>query len=158
MRANVIEAIRTVAGDRHKLVILLGEFGTGKTTILKDISGEVGGEYVNLNLHLAEQLLSIPRSRYGDGVTVHQLIDEFCDDLSPDGRPLMVDNVEILFSPELGKINPIDTFKRISRQRPVVLSLPARRRGVYAEYSLVGREDHLLMPLEEYVTIEMEEG
>ncbi len=31
MRARVIEAIRIVAADRHKLVILLGGFSSGKT-------------------------------------------------------------------------------------------------------------------------------
>jgi len=89
-------------------------------------------------------------------VTVHRLIDELCDALSPDGRPLSIDNVEMLFSPELGKLNPVDTFKRMSRQRPIVLALPARRRGAYAEYSLVGRADHMRIPLEDYVTLEME--
>lgn len=158
MRARVIEAIRTVAADRHKLVILLGDFGAGKTSILKDVASEVSGEYVNLNLHLTERLLTLPRSRYKDGVTVHRLIDELCDELSPDRRPLLVDNVEILFSPELGKINPIDTFKRMSRQRPVVLALPARRRGAHAEYSLLGRQDYMRIPLEDYVTLQIEEG
>lgn len=71
---------------------------------------------------------------------------------------MFIDNVELLFSPELGKINPVDTFKRISRQRQVVLALPARRHGAYAEYSTLGREDHMRMPLEEYPVIEMEEG
>ncbi len=158
MRTRVIEAIRTVAADRHKLVILLGNFGVGKTSLLKDIEDEIGGKYVNLNLQLTERLLALPRSQYNDGVTVNRLVDELCDELSPDGRPLLVDNIEILFSPDLGKINPIDTFKRIARQRSVVLAMPARRQGAYVEYSALGREDHMRIPIEDYVTLEMEEG
>jgi hypothetical protein len=157
MRSRLIEAIRISASDRHKLVILLGGFGAGKTWLLKDVAPQVGGEYVNLNLFLTERLLALPRSQYGDGVTVHRLIDELCDELSPDRRPLLVDNVEVLFSPELGRVNPVDTFKRISRQRPVVLALPARRQGTCAEYSALGREDHMRMPLEDYTVIEMGE-
>jgi hypothetical protein len=57
----------------------------------------------------------------------------------------------------LGKINPVDTFKRISRQRPVLLALPARRWGAYAEYSSLGREDYMRIPLEDYTVIQMEE-
>ena len=158
MHNRLIQAIRIVASDRHKLVILLGGFGVGKTRLLKDVAPQVDGEYLNLNLYLTERLLALPRSQYDDGVTVHRIIDELCDELSPDGRPLLVDNVEVLFSPELGKVNPVDTFKRISRQRPVVLALPARRRGVCAEYSLLGREDHVRMPLEDYTVIEMGGG
>ena len=156
MRERLLGAVRTVSADHHKLVILLGAFGSGKTALLKGVVAELDAAYVNLNLRLTERLLATPRSEYDDGVTVHRFIDELCDELSPDGRPLLIDNVELLFSPELGKINPVDTLKRVSRQRPVVLALPARRQGAYAEYSTVGRDDHMLMPLEEYTVLEME--
>lgn len=158
MRNRLIEAIRIVASDRHKLILLLGGFGAGKTRLLKAVAPEVDGEYVNLNLYLTERLLALPRSQYADGVTVHRLIDELCDQLSPDRRPLLVDNAEVLFSPELGKVNPVDTFKRIARQRPVVLALPARRRGNCAEYSALGRADHVRMPLDNYTVIEIGES
>ena len=73
-------------------------------------------------------------------------------------EPLLIDNAELLFSPELGKLNPIDTFKRISRQRLVVLALPTRRVGRYAEYSHLGRADHLSMALEEFSFIDLGEA
>lgn len=156
-QTHVLAALRLIAHDRHKLVILLGGFGSGKTALLKELASQMGGEYVNLNLHLTERLLTLPRRQYDDGVTVHRLIDELCDELSPDRRALFIDNVELLFSPELGRINPVDTFKRNSRQRRIVLALPARRRGAYAEYSTLGRQDHMRIPLEEYTVIQMEE-
>ena len=155
---RLVDTVNTVAGDRHKLVILLGDFGSGKTALLRSAAHHLNGRHVNLNLLLTERLLTQPRSIYADGVTVPRLIDELCDELSADGRPLLVDNVELLFSPELGRINPIDTFKRVARQRPVVLALPARRQGMHAEYSTLGRADHMLMPLEEFTVLEMEQG
>lgn len=154
---RLVDIVNTVSGDRHKLVLLLGDFGSGKTALLRSIASLLDGVYVNLNLSITERLLARPRSAYADGVTVPRMIDELCDELSPDGRPLLVDNVELLFSPELGRINPVDTFKRISRQRPVVLALPARRQGMHAEYSALGRADHMLMPLEEFTVLEMEQ-
>jgi hypothetical protein len=155
MHKKIIEAVHKVATDRHRLVILLGEFGSGKTSLLKDVADEIGGTYINLNLLLTDKLIAIPRSQHADGVTVQQVIDAICESASPDGRPLFVDNLEILFSPELGKVNPIDTFKRISRQRVVVLGLPARRQGISAVYSMVGREDYMSIPLEDYITIDI---
>lgn len=154
---RLIDAVNTVSSDRHKLVLLLGDFGSGKTALLRSMASQLDGIYVNLNLSLTERLLTKPRSTYADGVTVPRLIDELCDELSPDARPLLVDNVELLFSPELGRINPVDTFKRVSRQRPVVLALPARRQGMHAEYSALGRADQMLMPLEDYTVLEMEQ-
>jgi hypothetical protein len=157
MHGRLVESVRTIASDRHKLVVLLGDFGTGKTALLRQVAPELNATYVNLNLRLAERLLAIPRSQYDDGVAANRIIDELCDELSPDGRPLLIDNVELLFSPELGKINPVDTFKRVSRQRPVVLALPARLQGAYAEYSTIGRDDAMLMPLEELTVLQMEQ-
>ena len=110
---------------------------------------------MNLNLELTDRLLTRPRRDYADGVTVHGLIDALCDELSPDGQTLLIDNVEMLFSPELGKINPVDTFKRMSRQRSIILALPARRHGAHADYSDIGRRDHMSMSLDDYPVFEL---
>jgi hypothetical protein len=149
-------AVAATAHDRHKLVLVLGNFGAGKTQLLQTASAATEGAYLNLNLTLTERLRQLPRSRYADGVTVHAEIDRLCDELSQHGRPLFIDNVELLFSPELGKVNPVDTFKRISRQRPVILALPARRDGIYAEYSTVGRADYIRMEIGDYIIIDLE--
>lgn len=152
----VINAINNVSLDRHKLVVLLGAFGVGKTKILRDIAEETGGVYLNLNLELSERLLTLPRNAMNDGVTVPRLIDEICDSFSPNKETILVDNIELLFSPELGKINPIDTFKRFSRQRPVVIAIPAYREGNLAVYSTPDSQDYFPVPLEDFVTIEIE--
>ncbi len=76
MRARLIETIHTVSANRHKLVILLGNFGSGKTALLKDVAAEINGKYINLNLELTDRLLTLPRRKYDDGVTAHKLIDE----------------------------------------------------------------------------------
>lgn len=156
-RQAVLDAVTAAFHDRHKLVLVLGGFGTGKTTLMQEVANEIEGIYLNLNLQLSERLRELPRSRHNDGVTVHREIDLLCDELSQHGRPILVDNIELLFSPELGKVNPVDTFKRIARQRPVVLTLPARRDGNYAEYSTVGRSDYLRMEIGEYIVIMLEE-
>lgn len=153
---SIIDAIKNVSLDRSKLVVLLGAFGTGKTRILKKIAKKTDGVYLNLNWELSERLLKMPRNAMNDGVTVHKLIDEICDFFSPKKEILFVDNIELLFSPELGKINPVDTFKRISRQRPVVIALPAFREGNLAVYSTPDSQDYFPVPLEDFVTIEVE--
>jgi hypothetical protein len=153
---QAIDAIDNVYADRHKLVILLGTFGVGKTKVLKQIAKQSGGVYLNLNLELSERLLKLPARATNDGVTVHRLIDEICDAFSPNRETLLVDNIELLFSPELGKTNPVDTFKRMSRQRPMIIALPAHREGSHAIYSSPDHQDYFPIPLEEYIVIEMD--
>lgn len=153
---KLAQAVQSASHDRHKLILVLGTFGSGKTQLLQTTSEAIEGAYVNLNLALTNRLRQLPRSRYADGVTVHTEIDKLCEEQSQHGRPLFIDNVELLFSPELGKVNPVDTFKRIARQRPVVLALPARRDGSFAEYATVGRADYLRMEIGDYIIIELE--
>lgn len=148
-------ALDAVATSHHRLVILLGDFGAGKTALLKQLAEDLPAEYVNLNLVLSDELLTRPQRIYADVVEVHQVIDEICDARSSDGRTLLVDNVELLFSPELGRFNPVDTFKRMARQRSVILALPARHDGSYAEYSTLGRADHMRMSLEGYPVFDL---
>lgn len=156
LKEKLKRTLDLIMADRHKLVLLIGDFGSGKTQILKELAAELEAEY--LNLVLTDRLLTHPRRDYKDGVTVHRLIDEICDEQSPDGRILLVDNVEMLFSPDLGKINPVETFKRMSRQRPVILALPMRRQGDTIEYSTLDRADHMSIPLETYPVIDMSEA
>lgn len=158
MVKQLTDAVRKASYDRHKLVLVLGDFGSGKTFLLRNVADRVGGKYINLNLQLTERLRQLARARYNDGVTVHQEIDRLCDEESPDGQPLFVDNIELLFSPELGKVNPVDTFKRISRQRVVVLAIPARRDGSYAEYASIDRPDYMQMEIGGYIVIDLEDG
>jgi type IV secretory pathway ATPase VirB11/archaellum biosynthesis ATPase len=155
MIEKIKAALKVVAHSRHRLIVLVGDFGTGKTTVLKQLARELPAVYVNLNLELTDRLLTRPRRDYDDGVTVHGLIDELCDEHSPDGQTLLVDNVEMLFSPDLGKVNPVDTFKRMSRQRSIVLALPARGKGERADYSAIGRDDHMVMSVGDYTVFEL---
>lgn len=152
---KTIDAINNVSTDRHKLVIILGMFGSRKTQLLKHVADIIKGQYININLELTDQLLKLPAKDANDGVTVHRLIDELCDRYSPNDETLLIDNIEILFSPELGRVNPVDTFKRVSRQRPIVLALPALRQGNMAVYSKPDHPDYFLISLEDYVVIEL---
>ena len=152
---KTIDAINNVSADRHKLVLILGMFGAGKTQLLKQVAGAIKGQYINVNLELSDQLLKLPARSANDGVTVHGLIDDLCDRYSPNDETLLVDNIEILFSPELGRINPVDTFKRVSRQRPIVLALPAVRDRNTAVYGTPDHPDYFPISLEDYVVIEL---
>ena len=69
----------------------------------------------------------------------------------------LFDNIDVLFSPELGKIDPIRMFKYFSRDRRSVLFFPGRIRGRRAEYSLEGKPDHMVMDVSE-VLCYLEEG
>jgi hypothetical protein len=67
-------------------------------------------------------------------------------------------SVVLRFSPELDKINPVDTFKRVSRQRPIVRAAPARPQGTYVEYSALAANNATRMSLEELSFLQMKQA
>ena len=69
----------------------------------------------------------------------------------------LFDHIDVLFSPDLGKIDPIRMFKYFSRDHRSVLFFPGRIRGRQAEYSLEGKPDHMIMDISEVLCYEEEE-
>jgi Cdc6-like AAA superfamily ATPase len=142
--------------EYHKLVLLVGDFSSGKTQLMRHVCDEIGGVYLNVNLELTRQLLTIDARTYATKASV--LLNALCDAQEGD-CPLFLDNIELLFSPEVGRLNPVDLFKKVSRERVVVLSLPCRLTGrTRAEYSEPGRRDHMNLDLSGFTVIELEGG
>ena len=151
------QAIQTVKEQEyHKLVLLVGDFSSGKTRLMRCVCHEIGGVYLNVNLELTRRLLTIDARTYATKAS--DILKDLCDAQEPN-RPLFLDNIELLFSPEVGRLNPIDLFKKVSRERVIVLSLPCRLTGrTRAEYSELGRCDHMSLDLSGLAVIDLTGG
>jgi len=58
------KAIATVEDHQyHKLVLLVGDFASGKTRLMRRVCDELGGVYLKVNLNLTRQLLTIDARR-----------------------------------------------------------------------------------------------
>jgi hypothetical protein len=142
--------------EYHKLVLLVGDFFSGKTRLIREVCDDLNGEYLNVNLELTRRLLTIDAGTYDTKAS--DLLKALCDSRDS-GHTLFLDNIELLFSPEVGRLNPVDLFKKISRDRVVVLSLPCRMTSrTRAEYSQPGRPDHMSLDLSGVTVIDLEGG
>lgn len=66
-------------------------------------------------------------------------------------------NTAILYSPELGKLNPVGAFKYKSRTKEVILILEGRVSGDRIQYSDYGKEDYCEMDVSELIHAKMED-
>ncbi len=79
------QAIRTVEEQEyHKLVLLVGDFASGKTRLMRQVCDKIGGVYVNVNLELTRQLLTIDARTYATKAS--SILKDLCAQCS---RPTM---------------------------------------------------------------------
>ena len=100
----------------NRLVLLVGEAGSGKTGILQDVAGELNTSVVNVNLVISSQLLELTTKQRP--LKLPRVLGQIVDNAN---SPVVLDNLEILFDKSL-KQDPLRLLQSISRNRSVVAS------------------------------------
>lgn len=124
---QIAEQVERAVRLYHRLVILVGPLGAGKTAALRELHAERGWPLINLNLALSEKLLELTvRQRK---LRVARLADDVIRE--HDAPVVMFDNLEMLFHPDL-KQDPLRLLQSLARNRTIV----ATWRGAHSGRSL----------------------
>lgn len=109
-----------------------------------------GIKLTDLSFKLAELL-----SLYTNEKKSHESWDTFVDWMeSQNDNVLAFYNIDYIFSPEVGNLDPIENFNYYSRSKQrIILFIRAKRYSNYLEYSEEGKSDHHRMDISknEYV-------
>ncbi|NSW83903.1 MAG: BREX-3 system P-loop-containing protein BrxF [Syntrophothermus sp.] len=70
---------------------------------------------------------------------------------------LILYNTNILYSPELGRLNPVGAFKYKSREKEIIVLLEGHLAGNRIQYSQYGRPDYTEMDVSEVIHARMED-
>nr|WP_321329931.1 BREX-3 system P-loop-containing protein BrxF [Alcaligenes faecalis] len=116
VRNKIKRSLQTSEGLYHRLVLLVGETGSGKTAVLQDIAKEFGSSVINVNLALAGELLELTARQRS--LRLPGILDQIVDQVQ---SPVILDNLEILFDMDLQQ-DPLRLLQSISRNRAVVAS------------------------------------
>ena len=129
-----------LAGARqlyHRLVLLVGPAGSGKTAALRSLCEGVNFPYVNLNLALSQRLLEHPSK-----ARPLRLRGELEQILAKTQTEIIgLDNVEILFDPALQQ-DPLRLLQLSSRNRTIVATWNGDANGRTLSYATVGHPEH----------------
>jgi AAA domain (dynein-related subfamily) len=112
---KLIDAIHQAQRSVHRLVLLVGPSGAGKTEMLRRLADSHGCPYLNVNLHLSQRMLELPRNRRPR--QVDHVFNALVDD--NEGGLLVLDNLEVLFDPSL-QLDPLRLLKAVSRKQTLV--------------------------------------
>jgi ABC-type uncharacterized transport system ATPase component len=136
IKENVKQSLKATEGLYYRLVLLVGEPGSGKTTILRDVADELGFPIININLELSSRLLELTSKQRA--IHLPKLLDEIAE---TDNSTLILDNLEILFDKEM-KPDPLRLLQGISRNRFVVASWNGKVTGRKLTYATADHPEY----------------
>jgi hypothetical protein len=93
---KIKRSLQSAEGLYHRLVLLVGETGSGKTGVLRDVAEEFGTSIINVNLALSSELLELTEKQRS--LRLPGILDQIADKAS---APVVLDNLEILFDKDL---------------------------------------------------------
>lgn len=113
---QVIRLLEAAEELYHRLVLIVGKSGSGKTSVVRDLAKLYDAEPMNLNLCLSRELLELTTKQ-----RQLKLAEILARAVNGNGDKVFLDNIEILFDIEL-KQDPLRLLQGISRNLTVVTS------------------------------------
>lgn len=117
------EIIGQASSSRHKLVLIVGESGAGKTSLLSSLSLQHSFPLLNLGPQLGAKLLSVALRKRP--LAIEAAVQEF---IGPGLSGVCIDNTDILFNPAL-RCDPIRLAYSVSQNRVILYALNGRLEG-----------------------------
>ena len=116
IQEKVMQSLHAAEGLYYRLVLLVGEAGSGKTGVLQDVANELGTSVINVNLELSGKLLELTAKQRS--IRLPAIFAQVTDHAD---SPVVLDNLEILFDKTL-ELDPLRLLEVISRNRSIVAS------------------------------------
>ncbi len=148
---NILQALNEAEYLYHRLVLLVGEAGSGKTTVLQEVCNEIGITPINLNLELSQLMLDMTAKRRT--LQLPKILEEMVN--NTDGKTIAIDNIEILFDVNLQQ-DPLRLLQKISRNKNIIVSwngIVKNSKLLYAvpghpEYRSYDKSDLFIIPMQ----------
>ncbi len=148
---RLISKIDQAADFYHRLVILAGAAGAGKTAVLRTVHEKTAAPLININLELSRQLLDLTARQRALQLPLllANIVAASCTDIT------LLDNVEILFDINL-KQDPLRLLQGISRNRTVVAAWNGTIEGNHLVYAAPGHAEYRRYLLQDYLIVTTE--
>jgi hypothetical protein len=133
---DVTQAIDQAGNLYHRLVLLAGPQGTGKTAALRAIAQAYGYPLLNVNLQLCKAMLELTRTQRT------RQVDRLFKALvgAVPAAVVLLDNIEVLFDPGL-EVEPLRLLLNASRNQTLVAAWNGTYRAGTLTYAEPGHPE-----------------
>ena len=152
MLEKLAQLVDEVGALHSKLILLIGQPGSGKTALLAALANQRDMKVMNVGSTAGSRLAAIPQRQRAlqTNVILRDLADEYAN-----GDLLLLDNIELLFDQTL-KLDPLDLLKRHARSRRVVAVWPGELADGRLTYAQMGHPEYQDYGLDGLVPFEIE--
>ena len=147
----VNEQIRHAERLYHRLVLVVGAEGTGKTTALRDLTDTTGAPLINVGVELSRRLLDL--AEWQRSIRVAPLLDRIVAETG--SGVILLDNIELLFDLALHQ-DPLLLLRGLSRRRTVVASWNGSMEEGHIQYAVPGHPEHRCCPVDGVLVVDAE--
>ena len=149
---KVVAGVHTAEGLYHRLVLLVGANGSGKTGVLRDVAEEFDTSVINVNLSLSSKLLELTAKQRS--LQLPEILGQIIHNAE---SPVVLDNLEILFDKDL-KQDPLRLLQGLSRNRAVVASWNGTMNAGRLRYAEPEHPEYRSYDTVDAVMVEMQEN
>ena len=147
MTSHLSEAVAEKIGHAeslyHRLVLVVGAEGSGKTSALGDIAECTGAPLVNVSLDLSRRLLDLTERQRP--IRVPPLLERLVAET--EGDVVLLDNVELLFDIALRQ-DPLRLLQGLSRRRTVVATWNGSMEDGHIVYAVPEHPEYRRYPVD----------
>ncbi len=113
---KVTRSLKAAEELYHRLVLIVGKCGTGKTSVIQNVAKLHRTDPININLRLSKELLGLTEKQRR-----LKLPEILTQTVNGGAKTVFLDNIEILFDVQL-KQDPLRLLQGLSRNLTVVTS------------------------------------
>ena len=139
----VVDQIGHAESLYHRLVLVVGPEGSGKTSALRDVAERIDAPLINVGLELSRRLLDLTERQRR--IRVPPLLGGIVAETA--GDVVLLDNVEFLFDIALRQ-NPLGLLQRLSRRRTVVATWNGSMEDGHIVYAVPDHSEYRRYPVD----------
>jgi hypothetical protein len=152
VNATIDRLIDEIGAIHSKLILLIGNPGSGKTALLAKLGDRHKATVLNVGASLGKRLAALQNRQRA--LQANSILRSLAEEHTS-GNLLLLDNIELLFDRSL-KLDPLDLLKRNAHARRVVAAWPGELKEGRLTYADMGHPEYQDYSLDGVVPFKVE--